>query len=90
MVSVREAHNVWLEGEPETEFSWFPGYAWTPATCMNCGQHLGWKFTVVGNSLDPTAFWGIASRSVEGGNKMGEPMQPAWEEGDVDDSNMVL
>jgi hypothetical protein len=41
----------------------------------------GWKFTAVGPSLDPPAFWGITSRSVKGGNKLGELVQPAWPEG---------
>ena len=26
--------------------SWFPGYAWTIAVCSNCGNHLGWCFTL--------------------------------------------
>lgn len=32
-------------GKPTTEFSWFPGYAWSYAHCAKCGQHLGWWFT---------------------------------------------
>lgn len=31
-------------GEPTLEFSWFPGYMWTIATCKTCGDHLGWIF----------------------------------------------
>jgi hypothetical protein len=30
-----------------TEFSWFPGYAWKFASCIHCGQHLGWGFEAV-------------------------------------------
>ncbi|XP_071765997.1 uncharacterized protein LOC139920003 [Centroberyx gerrardi] len=25
-------------------FSWFPGFAWTVATCPQCKTHLGWAF----------------------------------------------
>lgn len=25
-------------------FSWFPGFAWTIASCPQCGAHLGWGF----------------------------------------------
>ncbi len=27
-------------GRPETEHSWFPGYAWTIANCARCRQHM--------------------------------------------------
>ena len=32
-------------GDPSAEHSWFPGYAWTIATCGTCGVHVGWRFT---------------------------------------------
>lgn len=38
---------VLLEGEPESQDSWFPGYAWQIAYCARCGLHLGWRFTPV-------------------------------------------
>ncbi|XP_062398317.1 uncharacterized protein si:ch211-51h9.7 [Sardina pilchardus] len=28
----------------EKHFTWFPGYAWTIATCPRCRAHLGWAF----------------------------------------------
>jgi hypothetical protein len=31
-------------GEPTTEFTWFPGFAWQIATCRGCREHLGWLF----------------------------------------------
>jgi hypothetical protein len=32
-------------GEPTTEATWFPGYAWTFAICRQCHDHLGWWYT---------------------------------------------
>ena len=32
-------------GEPTTEASWFPGYAWTFAICTHCHEHLGWWYS---------------------------------------------
>jgi hypothetical protein len=31
-------------GDPETAFSWFPGFRWQVATCSACYAHLGWLF----------------------------------------------
>ncbi|XP_028851124.1 protein cereblon homolog [Denticeps clupeoides] len=28
----------------DAHFTWFPGYAWTVATCPRCKAHLGWAF----------------------------------------------
>ncbi|XP_069025478.1 uncharacterized protein [Embiotoca jacksoni] len=28
----------------DTNFSWFPGFSWTAATCPRCRTHLGWAF----------------------------------------------
>lgn len=33
-----------LANEESAEFSWFPGYAWTIASCGECGAHIGWLF----------------------------------------------
>ena len=40
MVTLHRATNATCEGEPETEHSWFPGYAWTIAYCAGCTNHL--------------------------------------------------
>ena len=40
MVTLHRATNATCEGEPETEHSWFPGYAWTFAYCAGCTSHL--------------------------------------------------
>ena len=42
-------------GDPTTEFSWFPGFAWRYASCASCRTHLGWQFL----STDDTTFWGL-------------------------------
>jgi len=31
-------------GEPTMEYTWFPGYTWCYANCLNCFMHLGWFF----------------------------------------------
>lgn len=37
-----------LHGAPTAQDSWFPGYAWSIASCARCLNHLGWRFTRVG------------------------------------------
>ncbi|MCX6583761.1 MAG: cereblon family protein [Candidatus Aminicenantes bacterium] len=31
-------------GDPTEQFSWFPGFAWRYANCLNCFMHLGWFY----------------------------------------------
>ncbi|XP_012226592.1 protein cereblon isoform X1 [Linepithema humile] len=50
---------------PSTEYSWFPGYAWTIAICKGCLHHVGWKFTATESDLRPKAFWGLTRRSLK-------------------------
>jgi len=38
------APGVSLTGNPSTEFTWFPGYAWRIALCGGCYEHLGWRY----------------------------------------------
>ena len=40
MITLYRATNATCEGDPETEHSWFPGYAWTIAYCAGCTNHL--------------------------------------------------
>lgn len=40
----REAAGCSTVGESTAEFTWFSGYAWRIALCMNCRTHLGWRF----------------------------------------------
>ncbi|XP_072382319.1 protein cereblon [Diabrotica undecimpunctata] len=57
-VTVMKAQNFKLEGNPSTQFSWFPGYAWTIMQCKSCENHLGWKFS--SDLLRPSSFYGLA------------------------------
>ncbi|XP_053977543.1 protein cereblon [Hylaeus volcanicus] len=54
---------------PTTEYTWFPGYAWTIASCNNCGIQLGWKFTAVEQHLKPRSFWGLTRKSLKSKKK---------------------
>jgi hypothetical protein len=66
-----DARAVLLHGSPTAQDSWFPGYAWTIASCARCLNHLGWKFTLVQEapnrlvSAEPVAvlFWAQVHRS---------------------------
>lgn len=58
-----EQSTVRCYGEPTTDFSWFPGYAWTTALCAECTEHLGWRFSRVSGD-GPEEFWGITHASV--------------------------
>ena len=42
-------------GNPTTEFTWFPGYAWSIALCASCANHLGWHYT----GKPPSEFYGL-------------------------------
>jgi len=52
LITVQSA-STRLHGKPETEASWFDGYAWTVSACPRCGRHLGWKFTLVDDAQCP-------------------------------------
>jgi cereblon len=59
LVAFKRVAGAALSGRPETAHSWFPGYAWTIASCAVCGQHLGWEFTAAQAGLEPPRFWGL-------------------------------
>jgi len=44
-----------VTGNPTTEFTWFPGYAWSIALCAGCANHLGWHYT----GKPPSEFYGL-------------------------------
>ncbi|XP_001603993.2 protein cereblon isoform X1 [Nasonia vitripennis] len=66
-VTLYQAKNLTLNAEPPSaEYSWFPGYAWTIATCKGCGIHMGWQFTAdKDKTLRPSAFWGLTRRGLK-------------------------
>jgi len=37
-----------LRGDPQSAFSWFPGWSWQIAVCHQCNTHLGWIFRCAG------------------------------------------
>jgi len=51
-----------------TEFTWFPGYAWIAAYCLDCHNHVGWKY----RNADPGSakkdfyglYWGAVTHKV--------------------------
>lgn len=63
-----KANGLALIGSPVTEYSWFPGYAWTITTCGTCDTHLGWLFSTRNDKLKPKSFWGIRSSQVADSN----------------------
>ena len=63
VVTVRWTQNVVLGGTPTTEFTWYPGYAWTIARCDRCGAHVGWAFDAVSDAA-PERFWGLRREAI--------------------------
>ena len=43
-----EAAGAVAIGPPEAEHSWFPGHRWQYALCGDCGEHLGWRYSGIG------------------------------------------
>ncbi|KAJ8773648.1 hypothetical protein K2173_005894 [Erythroxylum novogranatense] len=60
IITLYKANGLALEGRAFTEYSWFPGYAWTIAYCSTCETHMGWLFTAT-KKLKPKSFWAIRS-----------------------------
>jgi hypothetical protein len=40
----KEAPGAATWGDASSDFTWFPGYRWTVATCRGCAIHMGWRF----------------------------------------------
>uniref|UniRef100_A0A8D8W893 Protein cereblon n=1 Tax=Cacopsylla melanoneura TaxID=428564 RepID=A0A8D8W893_9HEMI len=63
-ITLYTADQIRVDPELSTEYSWFPGYAWSVATCARCHCHVGWRFTAVQKSLVPKLFYGITKRAI--------------------------
>jgi len=64
-LTLYKAKNLRLVGRPSTEYSWFPGYAWTITECLGCWSHIGWKFTATNPKLRPEKFYGFSRKNIE-------------------------
>eukprot|EP00088_Acartia_fossae_P048568 TRINITY_DN5300_c1_g1_i1.p1 TRINITY_DN5300_c1_g1~~TRINITY_DN5300_c1_g1_i1.p1 ORF type:complete len:511 (+),score=87.64 TRINITY_DN5300_c1_g1_i1:54-1586(+) len=101
-LTVYKAKNLKLVGNPSTEYSWFPGYAWTIVECSRCFNHIGWKFTAAKDGLRPDKFYGFSRKSISsalgkqddtrpppGGGHFpgGEPLSPAQQQQHINDDD---
>lgn len=77
LVTVRAARNVALSGFPTAEYSWFPGYTWTVATCASCRAHVGWRFVAQTRTLRPQQFYGLCRNFVQPCSRQCHPGQRA-------------
>lgn len=66
ILTVLHVQGIVLEGPPTTEFTWFPGYAWEVAYCAQCRAHLGWEFSSMSGSSEPSRFWGLRRSEIAG------------------------
>jgi hypothetical protein len=41
------APGCYPEGQPSSEFAWFPGFQWQIEICRGCSLHLGWLFSSI-------------------------------------------
>ncbi|KAH7574286.1 hypothetical protein ACOSQ2_008672 [Xanthoceras sorbifolium] len=67
IMTLYKANGLALVDRARTEYSWFPGYAWTISSCGTCETHMGWLFTATNKKLKPKSFWGIRSSQVVDG-----------------------
>ncbi|XP_072289112.1 LOW QUALITY PROTEIN: uncharacterized protein [Eucyclogobius newberryi] len=72
VIAFRRA-GVALHWPADERASWFPGFAWTVATCPRCKAHLGWGFqpdhwphTVTASHFEdsPSTFLGLIARAL--------------------------
>jgi Lon protease-like protein len=66
-ITTRRASRYRLDDDaaPETNFSWFKGYAWQLIYCQRCDAHLGWRFTASPLPLRPSSFFGLRRASIQ-------------------------
>ncbi|XP_076813095.1 protein cereblon-like isoform X1 [Clavelina lepadiformis] len=92
-LTLYKASGLSYRGRKSTEFSWFPGYAWTICECSSCGQHLGWKFTATTKHLIPQKFWGLtryALSLVLSSSKGGPTRRESDEQSEFDPRSMTI
>ena len=89
-LTLYKAKNLRLVGRPSSEYSWFPGYAWTITECLGCWSHVGWKFTATSSRLTPAKFYGFSRKNIEA--KVDIPDSDTDEEsnGDTNQSEMIM
>ncbi|EFX70803.1 hypothetical protein DAPPUDRAFT_112386 [Daphnia pulex] len=64
-ITVHRVDGLSVTTPPSTEFSWFPGYAWSIVNCSYCRSHIGWLFTANDRHLQPASFWGLSRQSLK-------------------------
>ena len=69
MLTVKKCWSVMTQGQPESQYSWFPGYTWQIINCPECWSHLGWCFRATRDELKPRMFYGLTKTAiVDGGD----------------------
>lgn len=72
-LTVHKVDGIKVRSAPSTEFSWFPGYAWSIGECKYCMNHMGWLFTATNRQLQPQRFWGLCRTSLKPKLKTDQP-----------------
>ena len=85
-----KAKNLRLVGRPSSEYSWFPGYAWTITECLGCWSHIGWKFTATQSKLSPAKFYGFSRKNIEAKVEVPEGGSNMEEEPETNLSDMIM
>jgi cereblon len=65
------AHGMIFHPNFTTQYSWFPGYAWSIGVCCRCRQHLGWAYRAVNATLDRREFVALDRQAVR---RAGDPV----------------
>jgi len=68
MLTVKKCWGIITQGQPESEYSWFPGYTWQIINCAECWSHLGWEFRATKSTLKPRVFYGLTKTAIIDGN----------------------
>jgi ATP-dependent protease La (LON) substrate-binding domain/Yippee zinc-binding/DNA-binding /Mis18, centromere assembly len=64
---------IWYQGDPVAQDSWFPGYSWTIMVCGVCGHHLGWQFRRVPGARSRSACLPSSRASTTSTENMNRP-----------------